>query len=104
MGYDVVVLTIRRPDEKVAPPELTATWERAGEGWVYSKKGGQVIINDPETIEVENIPEKTIPFLPELRSSTEINVEGKASNELYSVALSAAKALATEFEGVILDW
>jgi hypothetical protein len=104
MGYDLFVLTVRAPNERVTPPAIAAKWERKGEGWVYSKKSGQVVINDPEVIETENIPEKVTDFMPELRFSTEINVEGKASSELYAVALHAAKKLAGEFDGVVLDW
>ena len=106
MGYDLYVYTKDRPEDPESFVNLRP-WSPSGEGWGCRTRHWQVVVNAPQSIDSQDENESVIAEIgrvrPEVRYRTDVNVEGRLSDEAIVIAIATAQKLAHNLCGIVYD-
>jgi hypothetical protein len=101
MSYDLELWSIDAPTRLYLKSDLS--WADASGARIHSTKRWQIMVNHPQTVDPEDIPEEVSKQLPGIGFLTQFNLEGEASAATIQRTISIARLMAQQAHGVLLD-
>ena len=103
MSYDLHVYTCLDPAAALARLADEGELQREGESFSIAGGGWQAVFGPADRVESEDVPPDVMRELPGIAYLTEINIEGGAPDSAHTRTLRAARKLAKEARGVVVD-
>ena len=101
MSYDLQIWSVRPlHHDAFRHPEM---WRKQPAAWTLERKNWQIVVSSSDRVEPDDIPEDVGKMLPGIEWLTNINLEGKATEEALHLAQSSATDIARFSHGLVLD-